>query len=92
MLDPKDRVVSVRIKSAPALCRLKGDSRPGAAERMRLLATRLGTRCQFAARMLMPKAAVNKTTSLCFGSTMSGFPGKSRRCSRNRNPIARPKT
>jgi hypothetical protein len=30
MLDPKDRVVSVRIKSAPALCRLKGDSRPGA--------------------------------------------------------------
>jgi hypothetical protein len=30
MLDPKDRVVSVRIRSAPALCRLKGDSRPGA--------------------------------------------------------------
>jgi hypothetical protein len=57
-----------------------------------IVATRLGTRCQFAARMLMPEAAVNKTTSLCFGSTMSGFPGKSRRCSRNRNPIARPKT
>jgi hypothetical protein len=57
-----------------------------------ILATRLGTRCQFAARMLMPEAAVNKTTSLCLGSTMFGFPGKSRRCSRNRNPIARPKT
>ena len=57
-----------------------------------IVATRLGTRCQFAARMLMSEAAVNKTTSLCFGSTMSGFPGKSRRCSRNRNPIARPKT
>ena len=28
MLDPKDRVVGVRIRSAPALCRLKGDSRP----------------------------------------------------------------
>lgn len=30
MPDPKNRVVSVRIKSAPALCRLKGDSRLGA--------------------------------------------------------------
>jgi len=30
MLDPKDRVVSVRIRSAPALCRLKGASPPGA--------------------------------------------------------------